>query len=316
MDDRDLSHLLDGEPGPEPTPDALAEVMRRHRRAGLRALTGALVIVLVAGPVGGYLLARSTESGGNATVAAGSAGGSAGASAGQSAADAIAGALGSLGSLPDLADTALADLGLKGVGGKLTHAFDRTADGAAIRAYQRDITLPTRPDHPDVTIPAECKPSGALVAELSTSEAVGQGMALVFAGSTGALQGVRIGLFGVAEGAPVAFAIAKVDGSVKRVRFRLASGATDEMAPEGGWAVLAHHLTVAAGTEPKLAIEGAVVEALDADGKVLASQTTAGSIPQVPDACRSALRGHFRPDGPPRLAPRKPPTTSTTIATQ
>ena len=48
----------------------------------------------------------------------------------------------------------------------------------------------------------------------------------------------------------------------------------------------------------------------------LASQTTPGSIPQVPDACRSALRGHFRPDGPPRLAPRKPPTTSTTIATQ
>src|SRR5258706_12950500 len=112
MDDLDLSHLLDGEPGPEPTPDALASVMRRHNRAGVRTLVGALSVALVAGPLGGFVLARATDggNGGANTVSAAAATGSASAT-GQASLGRIARAANS--GLADLS----ADLGIKFRGG-------------------------------------------------------------------------------------------------------------------------------------------------------------------------------------------------------
>jgi hypothetical protein len=314
MDDFDLSHLLDGEPGSDPTPDALEAVMRRHRRAGVRTLVGALGIALVAGPLGGFVLARATDSGGNGGSNTVSAAAAATGTAGATAQASLAG-------LAEAANTGLADLsadvGMKlAGGGKLTHVFNRTADGVAIRAYEREITLPTPPAGAPA-IPPACKPTGGLVGELSTPEAVGQGVSVTFP-PDGALIGVRIGIFGIAEGAPVAWAIAKVDGTVEKVRLRLPDGSTDEMSPDHGWVVLAHHVAAAAGTEPKKAIEGTVVEALDGGGKVIASHSTSDPKPEPAAECKGALRGNFRPDrpeGPKPPRPQRPkPSPTTTIA--
>jgi hypothetical protein len=306
MDELDLSHLLADEPGPEPTPDALEAVLRRHRRAGVRTLVGALAVTLVAAPIGGFLIARATESGsgggggGDGTVATAAASTSGSSSA--AIAPSVAGSL---------ADVALAELGAKFAGGKLSHLFDRTVDGVTIRAYAREIKLPSRPANAPA-VPAACVPTGALVAEMSTKEAVGQGMAVAFPSSpaTG-LDTVRIGIFGAAEGAPVAWAIGWVDGSVKTVRLLLPDGTTDEATPDHGWVVLAHHM--ASTTEPKKALDGTKLEALDGSGKVVTSND--GSI-AIPAECKSALRGRFRPDGPPKRRPGAPASTPTTIATR
>jgi hypothetical protein len=303
MDDLDLTHLLDGDPGPEPTPAALESVMRRHRRAGTRTLVGALGIALVAGPLGGFVLARATDGGGNgdgaATVAAASASGSADAANFASAADAVG--------------AALAEHGAKLAGGKLTHAFDRTVDGITIRAYEREITLPTPPAGAPA-IPATCKPTGALVGEFSTDAAVGTSVSVLIPPSQ-ALEGVRIALFGAAEGKPVATAIAKVGAAVTKVRFTLADGSTDEMAPDNGWVALAHRINSTG--DPKAALEGSKLEAFDAAGNVVATHNTSDDQrPEVAPECRNALRGKFREGGPKRR-PGGPggaaPVTTTTV---
>jgi hypothetical protein len=142
---------------------------------------------------------------------------------------------------------------------------------------------------------------------MSTKEAVGQGMGVVFPSSPAtALDTVRIGIFGVAEGAPVAWAIGRVDGSVKTVRLLLPDGTTDEAAPDHGWVVLAHRM--ASTNEPKKALEGTKLEAVDGSGKVVTSTDGRNAIPAE---CKSALRGRFRPDGPPKRRP-----VPTTIAPQ
>ena len=83
------------------------------------------------------------------------------------------------------------------------------------------------------------------------------------------------------------------------VRLRLPSGATDQMAPSGGVAVLAH-------ASPAPPPNGTVVEALDAGGKVIASKSLndeGGPRPMI--ACAGTSPTVVAP----APAPAAPPTT-------
>jgi hypothetical protein len=118
----------------------------------------------------------------------------------------------------------------------------------------------------DPGAPPICKTGPSVLAELSSDAAVGQSFDPIDDKQpTDALSHVLPAGFGVAEGSPTMIVTVQTGPGVATVRLRLPSGATDQMAPVGNVAVLSH-----ASDMPQPA--GTVVEALDASGKVLASQ--------------------------------------------
>ena len=124
------------------------------------------------------------------------------------------------------------------------------------------------------------------MAELSNDAAVGQG-GLPLSGDTPTtpLSQVVAGVFGVPESSPAMWVTVRTGPGVSAVRLRLPSGATDQMAPVEGVAVLAH------GT-PKPPPDGTVVEALDASGKVIGSEdVNKQNGPQKVTACAVASSG-------------------------
>ena len=115
---------------------------------------------------------------------------------------------------------------------------------------------------PRCPVPVPCTPSPSLITELSNTAAVGQGFAsLTTDGASRPVTLLSTGEFGVAEDAPVTWIGVQTGNDVKTVRLRLPSGATDEMTPVDGVAVLALNGWPLPG--------GWDVEALDASGKVL-----------------------------------------------
>ena len=140
------------------------------------------------------------------------------------------------------------------------------------------------------------------MAELSNDAAVGQGLLPLAADApTTPLAEVVPGMFGGAESSPAMWVTVRTGPGVATVRLRLPSGATDEMAPVEGVAVLAH------GT-PKPPPDGTLVEALDGAGNVIASQDV--SKPQGPQkvtACAVATATASGSRAP--AATSTPPTT-------
>jgi hypothetical protein len=137
-------------------------------------------------------------------------------------------------------------------------------------------------------------------AEVSNDAAVGDSLDPIDDKQpTDPLSHLSIGMFGVQESSSAVIVTVQTGSGVATVRLRLPSGATDEMAPIGNIAVLAH----ASDAPPP---SGSVVEALDGSGKVLASQNLDQSGPKTAFACAFA-------GGPvmakPMPAPATPPTT-------
>jgi hypothetical protein len=335
MDEHDLPDEL-GAQGAPPTADALRSIVARHRRTRTRTLGVALAVALVAGPVGGWALARSGGGGGQKVATSNQPAGA------PAQAPALAGAAGS---------RSFGPIGLPG-GQPAKHLFSRTtADGVAIRAYRVDpppadtsssttavptpkpelsIACPspgkpadtrTAPESGTVVsngggstssgsasggvivepaqpgkapnagpppappcMPPECKPTPVLLPELSTDAAVGQGFAPLSTNTSSPLSNLSAGWFGVAEGSPVLWAAAQTGSGAATVRLRLPSGATDQMAPSGGVAVLAHGV-------PSASASGAVVEALDSSGKVIASESLDSPQPQPQPMMCGVVRG-------------------------
>jgi hypothetical protein len=146
--------------------------------------------------------------------------------------------------------------------------------------------------------PPPCNPSPSVLSEFSNDAAVGQSFDSIDAKQPSEpLSHLSVGMFGVPESSPATFVTVQTGPGVATVRLRLPSGATDEMAPIGGVAVLAHGSD---GPPPN-----ATVEALDASGKVLASQDTTPQGPRAVTACAVASGGAVA------VAPRpaSPPTT-------
>jgi hypothetical protein len=110
-------------------------------------------------------------------------------------------------------------------------------------------------------------------------------------------------VFGGAEGTPALWVAVRTGPGVSTVRLRLPSGATDEMAPVEGVAVLAHGTT-------KPPPDGTVVEALDGSGKVIASQDIAKPQgPQMVTACAIAVGGTATATATAKATASAPPTT-------
>src|SRR5438270_6239997 len=136
------------------------------------------------------------------------------------------------------------------------------------------------PPPPQCPIPPDCKPTSFVMAELSSEAAVGQGiLPLNSENPSTPVSQLITGRFGVAESSPAMWVTVRTGPGVNAVRLRLPSGATDQMAPVEGVAVLAH------GT-PKAPPDGTVVEALDASGKVIGSEdVNKQNGPQKVTAC-------------------------------
>jgi hypothetical protein len=142
-----------------------------------------------------------------------------------------------------------------------------------------------------------------VLAEVSNDAAVGQGFDPIDDKQPSEpLSHLSVNAFGVPENSSAMFVTVQTGPGVATVRLRLPSGATDEMTPTGGVAVLAH------GSEVPPA-KGTVVEALDSSGKVLASKDVSeqGQKPMV--AC-GGIAGPVRAFQTP--APTPPPTPPTT----
>ena len=136
------------------------------------------------------------------------------------------------------------------------------------------------------------------MAELSTDAAVGQGFDPIDEKQPSeALSHLSTGMFGIVENAPAMWVTVQIGPGVSAVRLRLPSGATDQMVPVNGVAVLAH-------TTLSPPPDGTVVEALDSSGKVI------GSIDVTKDQEKPGAMYCAVVDGPVPVEGRPvPPTT-------
>ena len=158
------------------------------------------------------------------------------------------------------------------------------------------------PPPPCPSPPPPCKSSPAVVAEASTDAAVGQSFDPIDEKQpSDALSHLSVAPFGVPESSPAIVVTVQTGPAVSNVRLRLPSGATDQMAPNGGVAVLALPTSV----PPP---DGTVVEALDADNTVVGSQPITQGGPKMAFACGFAggPGGLVAPGAP---KPATPPTT-------
>jgi hypothetical protein len=148
-------------------------------------------------------------------------------------------------------------------GAKLfTKQFVRTtADGVAIRVYQ----TPLFPPPGAAGCPVVFTP---LDVEVSTPDVVATVPDLLATTVAAPFKAVSLTLIGTEEGAPVWVVTAEATAGVAKVQATFADGKTDQMAPVGGWAVLAH--VVPAGDAASPALTGTIT-ALNGAGKVLAS---------------------------------------------
>jgi hypothetical protein len=168
-----------------------------------------------------------------------------------------------------------------GEGFPFTPLFRRDSHGVAIRGYR--ITPPKEAQGPATA--CQYKPD-MIHAGLSNTAAVGMvvvpsfrsGVATLSGGESASDGQLRLngsGTFGVGEGEPATWAVTEVDSSVATVRLT-AGGTTDSMAPSDGVAVL---------VVPGATTEG-TIEALRADGSVVASRALGQSNSWMPDpAC-------------------------------
>jgi hypothetical protein len=247
---------------------ALTATIEQRGVAQRHWLVAALVAVLVAGPVGGFLAGRAVASGGGDKVVAGKAASDA------SGSPAAPGA---------------APLTRSGVAapGPLTRVFMRTtSEGVAIRVYRSTAgTAITRYD-----------------VELSTTVAVTSSSALVATTANGSRIGFDEALrFGVAEGAPVTYVTAVVGGDVRRVRAHFGD-VTDEMSPVDGVVVLARQVS---GTEVSLDLLDATGAVVD-HRSVPVSGVSSGGASGLPCAASPTAIGAatvVRPCGPIDVVP-------------
>ena len=157
--------------------------------------------------------------------------------------------------------------------------------GGATTTGPADVPPPVPAPPPVATVPM-CVPVCAVagvpvVAEISTDAAIAFGSDFFGGGPapvapTGLSNGGQ-GIFGVGEGAPVEWVIARTGSGIVTVRLTLPGGSSDQMAPAQGWVVLAAPTSASAGPI-------GVVEALEKSGKAVATYDLAKVADQLPSA--------------------------------
>jgi len=298
--ERPLGHLGDPEPGPPPSADTLTDIVTRYRQRRTRALGGALVVALLAGPAVGFAVGRSGHRASGQTVA--TAGGGGASIPRQDTANGMSMSSGG---------TVWSSSGSVFGGPAPTRLFLRdAADGVRVRVYLEDFR-----GEAGSGVPAECFPKQFLDAEVSDAIMAGNAQAALFAGTPAPDPVTVIGAqsLGELEGSPVTVVTLRTAANVARVRATFIGGVIDEMTPVDGWAVLGGHRP--AGTP---AVPGGTLTALDAAGKALATVDLASAAQPtmpIPAACRNpGLPPGVPSDGPPPPVSAPPVTVAPAVA--
>jgi len=295
--ERPLAHLADAEPGPPPSADTLTDIVARYRRRRTRALGGALVVALLAGPAVGFAVGRAAHRGSGQTVATAAGGGT---------------KTNPQTPIPRQ-DTASAGISSGGMAwsGSGTGAppvakrlFLRDAvDGVRVRVYLQDFPTGVEPG-----MPAECFPKQFLNAQVSDAVMVGTAQAQLYASTPRANPVFVVGAqpVGDMEGSPVTVVSSRTAADVARVKATFAGGVVDEMAPVDGWAVLAGHRPPASKD-----LSSGTLTAYDAAGRVLA---TVDLMPAPQPAMPVLCRGPVLPPGVPVIESGQAPPPPTLVA--
>ena len=285
----ELPKILDGADEPVTVEELEAVVRRAGQRRRATLVAGAAALVAIGG-LGGAL-ARGSGAERTGLAAEGQ------------AADGRAAPAAAL--PPKIAMGAAMGMPAPGFGEGLTFTslFRRESHGVAIRAYE--ITMPEAPDGAG----GACASKPDMVhAGLSNAAAVATVVvpSLRSGGAPtnqGQLKLSGAGTFGAEEGEPATWAVVEVDGTVASVRLT-AGGATDTMAPKDGTAVLVVPGRTTAGT----------VDALGADGSVLASRSLEQPDSWMPDPACQPPPCVIGTDGPPDKVETATPTATATAA--
>ena len=329
--------------GAPASPDALKEIVARHHRRRSRTLGVLLAVALVAGPVAGWAIGQGGGGGGQ-EIATGSNGSTP--TAANAPAGTLSGSASSAGIAQPAFNKATHLFSRTTSDGITIRAYrmdpptpppsspsTTTAPagkaqticpkpmpaeppGAATGSGEAGVSssgAETKPAPPNTVIngtpppcspgaPPICKAAPSVLAEVSNDAAVGQSFdPMDEKQPSDALSHVLGVLFGTAENSPALLVTVQTGPDVAAVRLRLLDGGTDQMAPSNGVAVLARGSS-------GLLLEGSVVEALDASGKVLQSVPTQPG-PRMGFACgviagpQPAVRNFQAPP------PAAPPTT-------
>jgi hypothetical protein len=222
----------------------------RSERRRLRLVTVGVVLLLAAGPIAGYAVARATESNGPSVIA----GGAGPRSAGKRAAQAVGGC----------SDAPTC--------GPLQQLFRRTTGDLTVRAYR----WAGSPDCP-AGIVAELSNAGAVALPAAPVEASGIG---TVGGGFGDAEGTPVRFLIIQLGS-------NVGPRTETARVTFEGAGTDEMHPATVDAD--HAVAVLAVNAPEGTPLGATIELLDASGSTIERSGMAGGIgvPSLPCGTRS-----------------------------
>jgi len=281
--------------------DVTVRLGRSYRRR-VRLIGGMAAFALAAGVTGGYLAGRQSASDGDSVAAAPGAG-DAKRQASDSTTDEAATTVAAATHVPspaavDAGSSVMVSSSRGPYGGEMqaTKLFIRdSAGGVAVRLYRQDYghmieevseaadtTMPS-PDTIFDTIPPEemwppsdwqpaswCNQNGDLLAEVSTTDVAG----VAYGGwwselppDTAMIASYQA--LGIAEQAPIGVVVVQVGVDVAEVRATFPDGSVDSMAPVEGAAALA--MPGAFSWE-----DSVTVDAVGADGAVLATETAGG----------------------------------------
>jgi hypothetical protein len=154
------------------------------------------------------------------------------------------------------------------VGGQqLARAFTRDHDGTTIRVFHAAMDTPDGAGPPWWTPPPYCFPNRYVQADVSDDAMVGIASGYVYAELRGgAVVGGTLNLLGANEQAPSWVVIAQATDGAARIRATFPGGATDEMEPVDGVAVL---VAPASGDLTEWYSKAAQLEAFDGSGNSL-----------------------------------------------
>jgi hypothetical protein len=220
----DLLGVGEGGPaGAAPGPDELRAIVARAGRRRLRITSVGVAAALIAGGAIGYAVSNHSSSPAAQTATAPSSG-SSGAPAPNAASSAGAQSSSSAGGV---------SIGSP-VAEHFTALFSRTAGGITIRGYLTNSPQPTGALARCAVGPPQIQ------VEVSTAKMVGTVSSLQLGvNRSQPASGVTSDVLGVAEGDPTAVVTMATGSGVREVTMSFTGGATDQMVPVQGWAVLA-----------------------------------------------------------------------------
>jgi hypothetical protein len=305
FDQPPLAPLPTGEVSDAPgaTPDALRQILRRHRRRQSAVVAGGLAAVLVAGAATGWAVGRSGRSPGGVQVAAGTPSGK-GATPSQSAVAPVPG--GAAGGL-EIPATGVVNQ----ASGPATQVLLRNAsDGTRVRLYEGKVGIPTVTCGGPAACPqlaVACAPSAFVSAEVSDDQVAGvAGGEQWTTTSTDPVDVVSTMVVGADQPQPILVVVGHTSGSTAKVTLTTTYGGDSE-APTGGWVALAEQLPAGFTTDPSTGLPSGSVAALDAGGTTLSSTPLGATVNGRVPPCTS-------PCPPVEVLPPATSTSSTVIA--